>query len=206
METSMNYLDAITDFIFVEQEPVKSDLIFVPGNAFPFPSERAAELWRSGYAPYVLPSGRYAKPVGHFVGVAKKQNIYDGDYETEWEFMKDVLVHNGVPEDAVLKENAAQYTYQNALLSRQVLIQAGIAVKKAILCCNPYHARRCLMYYSMVFPDVSFTVCPAHGTAITRENWKDSVEGLKLVLGEVERCGKQFAYMLCGPTQPGQEL
>ena len=38
------FLKQITDFIFIDQEPQKADIIFIPGNGFPNPSERAAEL------------------------------------------------------------------------------------------------------------------------------------------------------------------
>ena len=196
----MNYLNAITDFIFIDEEPVSSDVIFVPGNAHPEPSKRAAALWSAGYAPYVLPSGRFAKPVGYFPGPAGEQSLYQGTYETEWEFLKAVLLQNGVAESAILKEDQAQYTYQNALFSKEVLAREGILVRRAILCCNPHHARRCLMYYSMVFPEVTFTVCPAKDTAITADNWQHTQEGLRTVLGEVERCGNQFSYMLCRPS------
>ena len=45
----------ITDFIFVEHEPKKADIIFVPGSSYPDHTEHAAKLYREGYAPYVLP-------------------------------------------------------------------------------------------------------------------------------------------------------
>lgn len=32
----------------------------VPGNGFPDMAEKAASLYREGYAPYILPSGRYS--------------------------------------------------------------------------------------------------------------------------------------------------
>ena len=62
----MKYLQAVTDFIFVEDEPEESDIIFVPGNTSPLPSERAAGPYRDGFAPRILPSGRYQKVLGYF--------------------------------------------------------------------------------------------------------------------------------------------
>lgn len=197
----MKYLQAVTNFIFVEDEPEESDIIFVPGNTSPLPSERAAGLYRDGFAPFILPSGRYQKALGYFPGPSLKQEQYYGSYETEWDFMRDVLLQNGVPDTAILKENMAQYTLRNAQLSKEVLELAHIKVHRAILCCNPYHARRCLMYYSMVFPNTKFLVCPAKDSPVTRDNWQESESGLKTVLGEVERCGRQFAFMLCGPQE-----
>ena len=48
--------------------------------------KKAASLYREGYAPYILPSGRYSITLGKFAGVQSKKKIYGGDYETEWEF------------------------------------------------------------------------------------------------------------------------
>lgn len=202
----MNYLDAVTDFIFAENEPEPSDIIFIPGNSSPLPSEHAARLYREGLAPLLLPSGRYSVVTGNFPGPSRNHAFYPGPYQTEWAFMKSVLTKNGVPEEAILKEAMAQYTYQNALNSRDVLLKEQIDIKRAILCCKPYHARRCLMYYSMVFPDVTFFVSPAPGSSINRDNWQQSEKGLTLVLGELERCGKQFIYMLCQHESSGPSI
>lgn len=190
------FLGQIEDFIFVEDKPEKSDIIFVPGNGFSEMAEQAARLYREGYAPCVLPSGRYSITFGKFAGVQSKKETYNGTYQTEWEFLKDVLVKNGVPKEAVLKEDQATFTYENAIFSRRVTDQAGIHVKKAILCCKTYHARRSLMYYRLLYPDTQFLVCPACPDGITRENWRETEEGVEAVTGEVDRIVKQFLLML----------
>lgn len=192
----MNYIKSITDFIFVENKPESADIIFVAGNTFPQSSEKAAELYREGYAPYVMPSGKYSISEKNFKGVSDKAEIYSGSYKTEFEFMRDVLVRNGVPENAVLKEDEATYTYQNALFSRANCDKLGITVEKAIICCKNSHARRCLMYYQIAFPETEFIVCPAVIGGITRENWYRSHEGTELVLGEMERIGTQFGDII----------
>lgn len=93
-------------------------------------AEKAAELYGQGYAPYILPSGRYSITMGKFAGVQSKKEIYDGDYETEWEFLKTVLMKNKVPEEAILREDQATFTYENAIYSRQVTDMLGIEVKQ----------------------------------------------------------------------------
>ena len=103
----MIYLKDISEFIFLCNEPKKADIIFVPGGSYPEIAEEAARRWKEGYAPYVLPSGRYSKLLGSFSGVASKNHIYNKEYETEWEFLKDVLIKNGVKEEAILKEYKA---------------------------------------------------------------------------------------------------
>ena len=122
----------------------------------------------------------------------KKRN----SYETEFDYLHDILVKNGVNEAAILRENQATFTYQNAIFSRQVLETAGIPVKWVILCCQAFHARRALLYYQEQFPETEFVVCPVVTRGIDRDTWMKTGEGIDTVLGEVERCGSQFHEIL----------
>ena len=190
------FLKQTEDFIFIDDKPEKADVIFVPGNGYPQMAEKAAELYRRGLAPRVLPSGRYSVTVGKFAGVLDREEYYNGDYETEWDFLKDVLIKNGVPEKAILREDQATFTYENAIFSRQVADKVGLKIKKAILCCKSYHSRRSLMYYQLLFPDTEFFVVPVDADGITRENWRKTEEGIEAVTGEINRIMKQFSLML----------
>ncbi len=186
------FLNQITEFIFVEDKPKKSDMIFIPGSGFPQLAEEAANLYHQGLAPYILPSGRYSVLNGRFAGVQEKKELYDGEYETEWEFLKEALKKNQVPEEHILKEDQATYTYENAIYSRKVTDSMGMEIKKAILCCKPYHARRSLLYYQLLYPDTEFYVCPIQDSDVKRENWYLTEKGIRLVFGEVQRIGEQF--------------
>lgn len=192
----MKYYDAVTDFIFVSDEPQDADVIFVPGGAYPEIAERAAVIWGEGFARHILPSGKFSILGGAFDGPASKKEQYPGTYETEWAFLRDVLVRNGVPEEAILREEQATYTYENALYSKQVADSAGLQVRKAILCCQAYHARRALMYFQYVFPGTTFFVCPAVTQGVGRDTWVQSESGIRLVLGELSRIGRQFPDMM----------
>ena len=189
------FLQQFTDFIFVEHPPAPADIIFIPGNGFPQMAERAVALWRQGMAPLLLPSGKYSTLTGHFSGVQAGQELYPGPYETEWQFLRDVLVRNGVPESAILREDTSTYTYENAIQSRKLTDSLGLTIRRAILCCHAWHARRCLLYYQLQYPDAEILVCPSD-TGINRENWHLTGEGIDLVLGEIERCGGQFHLIL----------
>ncbi len=196
MSTYEKVLDEIQEFIFVEDEPEKADIIFVPGNGYPQMAERAAELYGKGLAPYILPSGRYSITEKKFSGVLEKQELYTGNYKTEWEFLKDVLVKNKVPGEAVLMEDKATYTYENARFSKKVTDAVGIEVKTAILCCKSYHARRSLMYYQYVYPETRFWVVPSVVDGISRESWRETENGVEAVMGEMTRIIKQFTFMM----------
>ena len=195
------FIRAVTDFIFVEDQPEKADVIFIPGSRKVAHAIRAAELYRAGYAPYVLPSGRYTISRGYFLELPEPlRSEYPGAFETEWHFLKTVLMKHGVPESAILREDQATYTWENAQLSRKVLEQQGIPVKTAILACHAFHARRALLYYQAAMPETRFIVCPAPTPGYTREDWFLTEKGRARVLGEVQRLGSQtnevFAMML----------
>ena len=191
----LSFREEITQYIFVEDDPEKTDIIWIPGNGYPQNAERAAELYKQGFAPYILPSGRYSTVVGHFAGVQEKKDRYNKKYQTEWEFLKDVLVKNGVDESAILKEDQATYTWENAFNSRQVTDKMGLVIHKAILCCRNVHARRSKMYYHKAFPKAKIFVSPSEIEAITKENWYTTKEGVDTVNGELSRILYQFSLL-----------
>lgn len=184
-------IDDITNFIFLEDELEKADVILIPGGSYPELPERAAQLWREGYAPYVVPSGRYSITLGKFAGVKSKPEQYAKPYTTECGFYTDVLLAGGVDQGSILREEEAQFTAQNARFTKKLLDAEGIRPQKAILCCKGYHSRRCLMYYQFCFPDTDFLIAPVC-VNVTRENWYRTDLGLEKVLGELTRLGTQF--------------
>ncbi|SHE93825.1 YdcF family protein [Lactonifactor longoviformis] len=196
MEINKKFLDNITDFIFPEDAPASADIIFIPGDGYPQMAERAARLWKQGYAPRILPSGRYSVLQGSFAGVKDKQEVYGDDYKTEWEFLCHVLTSHGVPREVILREEAATYTYENAIYSRQVTDHAGLTIRRGIICCKSFHARRCKMYYQLLYPETEFYLCPVQVQGIARDTWHQSREGIETVLGEAGRCAGQFREIL----------
>ena len=88
-------IDDITNFVFLEDELERADVILIPGGSYPELPERAAQLWREGYAPYVVPSGRYSITLGKFAGVKSKPEQYAKPYTTECGFYTDVLLARG---------------------------------------------------------------------------------------------------------------
>ena len=105
-------------------------------------------------------------------------------------------MQNGVRENDILKEDNATFTWENALYSRKVTDESGISVKKAIICCKSYHARRVLMYYQRAYPETEFLICPSFPDGISRENWRETQKGIQEVMGEVSRIISQFSLMM----------
>lgn len=192
----LEWIEDITRFIFLEDEPKPADILFIPGNGHAEPSEWAAKLYLDGYAPLILPSGRYSITTGAFCGQKTGARLYEGRFQTEWAFMRAVLMENGVPDSAILREDEATFTYQNAIYSRRRTDREQLTIRRAILCCMPVHARRAKMYYQTLYPDSELLLCPTPSAAITRSNWTAEPEGIDAVLGELERCGSQFHDIL----------
>ena len=208
----------ITDYVFLEDPLAKADMIFIPGCARPEHTEEAARLYREGWAPLLLPSGGFTKLEGGFRGVKKGGDRYGQDFSCEADFLEAVLVANGVPAEAILKEREATYTLENAEKSRKLLlsaardfshirnmeaadkkaqekrIKAGIP-SRAIICCKAHHARRCYMYYSMVFPETELIMHPVTVDGIGPDSWYKTEQGRSMVLGEFSRIGSQLLMM-----------
>lgn len=186
----MAYYDALTEFIFVEHAPQKAEYIFIPGSGHGELAIRAAELYGQGFADKIVVSGKHSIIRDKFAGPVSPAEYVGRSYETESDFLAAVLMEHGVPERAVFREREASYTYENAIYTRKLLKNEKI--KKVILVCQAYHARRSLLYYQEQFPETVFYVCPAVTREITRRNWQLDAQKIDIVLGEVERCGSQF--------------
>lgn len=182
----------ISDFIFIEDTLEKADIIFLPGGSFSEVPEKGAEVYKAGYAPVIMPSGKYSIGAECFEGASTKAEIYRGPYETESDFYKDVLLKNGVDESAILCERRATFTKMNAVNSRKLTDEKGLEIKKAIICCKSFHARRCLMYYSFAFPETQFIVCPTDVQGITKDSWYLRADATTRVMSEVRKVGGQL--------------
>lgn len=170
--------DCITDFIFVENEIEKADVILIPGSDHPQLMEKASLLYKQGFAPYILPSGGYKDSIG----------------TTEWDYLSKIGIENGVPANAILKEDKAQHTLENARFSFEVLQDKGIKPKKVIIVCKAGHSRRALLCYQSEFPiETEIMVSPVIDRfGITKENWYLSEIGINRITSEVEKVGKYF--------------
>ncbi|GIP37099.1 hypothetical protein J31TS4_03790 [Paenibacillus sp. J31TS4] len=168
----------ITDMIFVETDLEPADVILVPGGSHPQQMERAAALYHQGMAPWILPSGGSNPKLG----------------ELEWQYLRRIGLDLGVPEEAILKEDEAQNTFDNARNSWKVIEALDLKVMRVILVCKTQHARRALMTYQTVFPrEIKFMVSPVmDNRQIGRDNWFLDEDKIKNVMKEVQKIGSYF--------------
>lgn len=187
----MNPFDCITDFVFVpEEEIIPADVILVPGGTHTNPMKIASELYHSGIAPYILPSGGFSTKIN----------------KTEWEFLRDIAVSCGVPEVNILKEDQARNTFDNARNSWQVIVDRNMNVKRAVIVCKSFFSRRALMTYQTVFPpDVTFQV-KQDDFRVNRHNWFYDEAYIKLVVTEAEKITKYFGHHIPNWVKQREEL
>lgn len=93
------------------------------------------------------------------------------EYNSEWEFL-----------------------YENAQLSLDVIRKKGIDVRKVILVCKNFHARRAYLTYATIFPsDIKLMVSPVvDGKDIRKNNWFLDKIKTHRVMSEVVKIGSYF--------------
>ena len=134
----------------------------------------AAELYRAGRVPYIIPSG----------GV--KWDI-DGEMISESHFMKRILMENGVPEEAIILENQATTTVENMIFGT-LQIYRKLKFKNAphvIIVTSEAHMKRSMALANAIMPRaLTFSAYPAFHNAPTDE-WFESEANLKALDTEV---------------------
>ena len=176
----MDYVDAITNFIFVDDEISPCNIILVPGGSHPQLAEKAVELYNRGMADYILFSGR-ANP-----------NI--PDFPSEADYLKSLALNLGVPSDRVICEDKAAHTFENAEFSLATINQMGIKAERVILVCKAFHSRRALSTYQYVFPQNTLFLVASiiDKRGLGKYNWTSKQEYVDRVMSEVEKMGKYF--------------
>jgi len=177
---SVYSFQCISDFIFLETNICPSDIILIPGSDCPELAVRAAEFYKVGLAPIILISG------GH--------NPIIPDYASESEFLMSVVLSKGICRDAVILENKARNTFENAVLSWKIIEQRALKPKRCILVCKAYHSRRALLTYQARFPaNIEFYISTVEDyKKINKQNWFLKDRGIETVMSEVVKIGKYF--------------
>ena len=181
---SAKTIKEITEFILVYDKPAAADAIFVVGGSLPQAAELAAGLYKKGYSDKIFIGGKFS---------IKRDRFPIPEYHTEYDFYKDILTKNGVGEDHIYGESESAYTRQNAEFAKRIAAEHHFNIKKGLIVCKSFHAKRCLLFYQMYFPDVEFSVVTFDGFEINRDNWYKTEYGVKRVMGEIERIGNQVS-------------
>ena len=133
------------DFLVLPSAPEASDIALVLGSHDRRVAKHAATLWRDGWAPLLVISG----------GRGKATKAWG---ETEAAVFARIAREAGVPDQALLIEEAATNTGENVTLSHALLESNDIPVQSGVLVTKPYMARRALATAEKQWPEVHWTV------------------------------------------------
>jgi uncharacterized SAM-binding protein YcdF (DUF218 family) len=160
-------------FWVVEDAPEKADAILLLGddNYMADRAERAAALYREGWAPRIVASGRWLRR-----------------YASLAELMQHDLADRGVPADAVIKfPSLAGNTREEAVLLRRLVDKQRW--QRVLVVTSSYHTRRARHIYLRVFRDsADVRVIAASDGGYNPDKWWNSRSGVKFFFME------SFAY------------
>lgn len=167
-------LREISEYLFIDDPPESAELIMVFGDQRPERADRAAELFKAGYAPRILVIGGDKRNTGVAEAVALRER----------------LVALGVPESAIIAETRSLGTRENVQHS-VALVEELMGWNKlgaVIIISGPAHMRRVKQVLARQIPRaVKIICCPDTGEEITADNWWQSEEGRQRVLRELEK-------------------
>jgi len=133
--TRYSWLHVLGDKLVVTNVANKSDVIIVLGGegGFAERSKKAAELYANGYASTILLT----------------DGTFNYKHEKEIDKMMSRLQALGVPESAMLLEEQAQSTFENAKYTKQILKERGM--KQALVVTSDWHTLRTKMTFDKVY-------------------------------------------------------
>lgn len=116
--------------------PEKVDLLMVLGSSDLKVAYRAAEIYKQTYVEKILISG------GGFIGNKKEAMVF-----------KEILINQGVSEEAILIEDESRHTGENMEFSVKALKEKGISPESVLLLQTPLFQRRSKAYFHKYFPE-----------------------------------------------------
>jgi uncharacterized SAM-binding protein YcdF (DUF218 family) len=123
-----------------------AECIIVLGSHDPRVAERAAEVWREGWAPLVVFSGNRG---------ALTEQMWS---RPEAEVFADRAEAQGVPRDRMLLEPKSTNTGENVAFSKALLAESGVHPKRVIAVQKPYMERRTWATFRQRWPEVEVRV------------------------------------------------
>ncbi len=151
-------------FWIVDEAPISADAIVILGddNYNGDRAARAAQLYKAGYAPRVVASGRYLRPYASIAELEERD-----------------LTDRGVPKGAVVRfANHAEDTKEEAAALAQLISVRGW--KRIILVTSNYHTRRSHFLAAREFPEgTTLRVVAAPDSEYDPHDWWRTRTGLK---------------------------
>ena len=123
-------LNSLYDYLSKTDKLEQADIIFVFGSKAPFRIEKAIQLYKEGYAPKILISGK-----GPFYERDKRE-------KSEAEILAEYALGKGVPREALILEKESITVPDNVKRSLNLLEREAIPHSRIILVNSPFSQRR----------------------------------------------------------------
>jgi len=156
--TRIIWLDAIAEFLIVEDDISRADVIVILGGGGPERVEHAVKLYQSDYANWIIATGM--------------ENKLPGLVTTWSQLAMKHAVSLGVPESVFILEERPTSTYEDALYVKEDMLDRGF--KSAIIVSSPYHMRRARMIFRKIFEDredIFLQFSPAKDSDFQTHRW-----------------------------------
>lgn len=161
-------------FLVLSESPKQADVIIVLSGG-QGRVEQAAELYKAGYAPYIILSN------------AKESTSKSGD-------MVQTALALGIPQEVVYTENAADSTYQNAEFTLPIMKEHDF--KSAIVVSSEFHMRRVKLLFDRVYKksDIELTYVGS-ASGYNAKRWWSERKSRETTFNEyVKMIGNTFGY------------
>lgn len=149
--TKEQAIKIIWDYMHLNHELKKADIILVLGSHDTSVVEYAADLYLQGWAPLLVLSGS-----GDIHNHEPGREQFIGS--TEAEVFAEIAKKRGVPSESILVENESQNTGHNFVYSRNLLKENDIEPETAIIVQKPYMERRVYATGKVRWPEVELIV------------------------------------------------
>lgn len=167
------------DYMSMHQTPEKADLIVGFGCYNEDVARRCAQLYHQGFAPLILFTG------------ALGRNTSSMWTESEASRFTRIALEEGVPAQAILKEERATNSGENLIYAKRLTEELNLPVKKVIGVQKPYMERRLAAAFPVYWPEVEVTVT----------SWQQSYEEYLSGLHRWNRAEPETISMIVGDFQ-----
>jgi uncharacterized SAM-binding protein YcdF (DUF218 family) len=174
----MTTRDAITEFLFLRDEPQSVDICLVLGSRYAETMDPAIDLWRRGLTPRILITGH-----GPNENQRKEADLFHA-----------YALAQGVPPDVLMIEREARHTRDNFELAA-LLIEDWSSISRVAIVGKPYHMRRAKMTAERFWPaEIDYVMLPSNlPQDLKPDDWHTGEWGRARVLDEIRRIGEYGA-------------
>lgn len=172
-------ISILWNYLCLHQTPKEADCILGFGCYNEDVARRAAQLYHQGLAPLVLFTGGLGR---------NTRSMWNG---SEAGRFAAIALAEGVPEEAILREEESTNSGENLIFSRRMLAERGLTHSRIIGVHKPYMERRLYAAFPVYWPEAEVTVT----------SWQQSYEAYLSGLSRWGRTEEDTIHMIAGDFQ-----